>query len=128
MKISFNLFVCTRYRLNGGRLSAKFGGLNFSRLYFDSISYVPSGRASKSNILTYQYQHAETQVMNAVRAELAQRDMQVLANIHDAIIVHQRLSADDRWLIEQKMTQSTGNDYWSLSERRVDGFKWRNES
>jgi hypothetical protein len=81
MKISFNLFVCTRYRLNGGRLSAKFRRLNFNRLYFDSISYAPSGRASKSKILSYLFQHDETHVMNAVKAALAQRDVQVLANI-----------------------------------------------
>jgi hypothetical protein len=91
-------------------------------LHKDPLLTTPSGRASKSKILAYLYQHAETHVMNVVRAELAQRDMQVLANIHDAIIVRQRLSADDRWLIEQKMRVGSGNQYWSLSERRVEGF------
>lgn len=93
------------------------------QLHKDPLLTTPSGRASKSKILAYLYQHAETHVMNVVRAELAQRDVQVLANIHDAIIVRQRLSADDRWLIEQAMCASSGNKHWTLSERRVESFK-----
>jgi len=41
-------------------------------------------------VLAYAYQHAETEVMDVVRAEIRRLGKTVLANIHDAIVVRER--------------------------------------
>ena len=72
---------------------------------------------------THLLQHAKTHDMNAVWAELTKRRIQVLADIHDAIIIRQRLSRDDMWVFIEEMQASNGNQYWRLSERQIDSFK-----
>ncbi|MCX7246798.1 MAG: hypothetical protein NTX31_03845 [Burkholderiales bacterium] len=82
-----------------------------------------SGRISKSKVMAYLYQHAETAVMDIVRAELKTLGRTVLANIHDAIIIRHKLSAYDREEIEYKMRASTGIDYWRLGETKLKRYK-----
>lgn len=43
----------------------------------------------------------------------------VLANIHDAIVVKQRLSADLKHEIEWRMEERTKNPYWRLGAKQV---------
>ena len=71
------------------------------------------GRVSQSKVMAFLYQHQETAVMDIVRDTLEQLNKTVLANIHDAIILKHRLSADDKHEIELRMQQS-GNPYWRL--------------
>lgn len=82
-----------------------------------------SGRASKSKVVAYWYQHAETEVMDVVRVELKTLGKTVLASIHDAIIVRNRLSYDDKIDIERKMCEATVNDYWKLGEKKIKRYQ-----
>ena len=85
----------------------------------DSLLMTPSGRLSKSRILAYMYQHAETLVMNACRAGLAQFGRTVLASIHDAIVIRERLSQYELEVIVDHMRSITHNRYWSLTGREL---------
>ena len=78
-----------------------------------------SGRTSKSKIVAYMYQHEETEVMNIVRAALQEFGKTVLANIHDAIVVRNRLTAGEKHEIELRMREQTSNPYWSLGAKEV---------
>jgi hypothetical protein len=78
-----------------------------------------SGRPSKAKVIAFLYQHEETAVMDIVRGTLAEHGKTVLANIHDAIVVKQRLSADLKYEIEWRMHEQTGNPYWQLGAKQV---------
>ena len=82
-----------------------------------------SGRPSKPKVIAYLYQHEETQVMNIVREALKDSNHIVLANIHDAIVVRQRLSEDTQQEIQFRMRDLTGNPYWVLSGKQIK--RWR---
>jgi hypothetical protein len=73
-----------------------------------------SGRSSKPKVIAYLYQQDETAVMNIVRHAMIEFNKTILANIHDAIIVKQRLTADDKHEIELRMQEQSGNPYWRL--------------
>ena len=57
--------------------------------------------------------------MNIVRNVLEEFGKTVLASIHDAIVVRQRLSADLKHEIELRMQERTNNAYWSLGAKQV---------
>jgi hypothetical protein len=52
--------------------------------------------------------------MDVVRHTLAKLNKTVLANIHDAIVLKQRLRVDDKHEIEMCMQEQTDNPYWRL--------------
>lgn len=81
-----------------------------------------SGQVSKSKVLAYLYQHAETYAMDFARAELKRLGHTVLASVHDAIFVRHKLSAYDKDKIEQKMRSKTGIDYWHLDFTEVKAY------
>ena len=78
-----------------------------------------SGNPSKSKVVAFLYQHDETEVMDIVRATLAEHGRTVLANIHDAIVVKHRLSAYLKEEIELRMQERTNNTYWSLGSKQL---------
>ena len=78
-----------------------------------------SGRPSKSKVIAYMYQHEETEVMDIVREALQEFGKTVLANIHDAIVVRQKLNAGDKYEIEERMRARTENPYWSLGAKEI---------
>lgn len=80
------------------------------------------GRTSKSKVMAYLYQHAETLVMDVVRKELKKRGIAVLASIHDAIITRTKLSAYDKGKIEQRMRDFSGIAYWNLKEEHIKRY------
>ena len=82
-----------------------------------------SGRTSKSKVVAYQYQHAETIVMDIVRKELGILQREVLANVHDAIVIRSKLSDYDREKIEYKMRDTTGIEYWRLGETKYERYE-----
>ncbi len=57
------------------------------------------------------YQHEETTAMDIVRRAVIEHGKTVLANIHDAIIVKQRLGAELKQEIELRMQEQTANPY-----------------
>jgi len=78
---------------------------------------------SRAKVLAFAYQHAETEVMDVVRAEMKRLGKTVLANIHDALVVRERLLTDDRMAIEDAMRTQTGNPYWRLTARQITRFE-----
>jgi hypothetical protein len=73
-------------------------------------------RRSKSKILAWLYQHAETIMMDIVRGELDKLGVGVKANIHDAIVVDRQLTAQERAHIESVVQQQTNVDGFALGE------------
>jgi hypothetical protein len=75
-----------------------------------------SGRRSDSRVLAWLYQHAETIMMDLVRDELDKLGVGVKANIHDAIVVDRKLSAQERAHIESVVRQQTNVNGFALGE------------
>ncbi len=73
-------------------------------------------RINKSKVLAFLYQQAETIIMDSVRKDLAKLKIQVLANIHDAIVVRQRIPNNELIKIQNKIRKATGLEYWTLGE------------
>ena len=71
---------------------------------------------SKSQRASWLFQHAETEMMNIVRKQLQKLGKTVLANVHDAIIVRQRLTASELLAIEKIVRTSTNVQYFALGE------------
>lgn len=88
-------------------------------LLLKKILTTASGRISKAKFLAHEYQHAETEVMEVVRTELAEMGHELVANIHDAIVIRNRLSKGQKSKIEDLMRQSTQNEHWSLGEKQL---------
>ena len=66
--------------------------------------------------ISWLFQHAETIMMKIVRDELQKLGKTVLANVHDAIVVRQQLTASELLAIEQIVRTSTNVQYFSLGE------------
>ncbi len=81
-----------------------------------------SGRISNSKLMSYLYQQSETIVMDIVRREVQSMYHTVLANVHDAIYIRQRLLKTDKQLIEMKMRSGTGLQFWFLDEEKITGY------
>jgi hypothetical protein len=66
--------------------------------------------------IVWLYQHAETIMMDMVRAEVKKSANTVLANVHDAVVVRNQIPARLLAKIERKVRQRTGVDYFRLGE------------
>jgi len=75
-----------------------------------------SGNMSRSKLLAWLYQNAETIAMDIVRSELRKIGVAVQANIHDAIVVDRKLSDSEVKCIEQAVIATTNLAYFSLGE------------
>lgn len=93
------------------------------QLLSKSYLQTKSGRASKPKVIAYLYQQNETAVMDIVRNAMIEFDKTILANIHDAIIIKQRLSVDDKHEIELRMQEQTGNPYWRLGATQLERWE-----
>ena len=71
---------------------------------------------SSAQKIVWLYQHAETIMMNMVRAEVKKSGNTVLANVHDAVVVRNQISAKLLAKIERKVQNRTGVDYFRLGE------------
>ena len=74
------------------------------------------GRLSKSKVLAWLYQNAESIIMNFVRDELKNFNVAVLANIHDAIVVNRKLTTSEVQHILQAISIKTNLSYFGLGE------------
>ncbi len=81
-----------------------------------------SGRISNSKLMSYLYQQSETIVMDIVRREVRAMHHTVLANVHDAIYIRERLLTTDKQFIELKMRRETGLQFWFLDEEKITGY------
>ena len=73
---------------------------------------------SQAQKVVWLFQHAETIMMDLVRDELMALKKTVLANVHDAIVIRQRLSASELSKIEQHVRTTTKIGYFALGETR----------
>lgn len=74
-------------------------------------------KAYKSNQkISWLFQHAETEMMKLVRDELQKLGKTVLANVHDAIVVRQPLTASELLAIEELVRAKTKVQYFQLGE------------
>lgn len=76
------------------------------------------GYNSRSKLISWLYQHAETIMMDMVRKELKKLGKTVLANVHDAIVVRERLTKSELLEIESIVRTSTNVQYFALGETR----------
>lgn len=74
------------------------------------------GYNSRSKLISWLYQHAETIMMDMVRKELKKLGKTVLANVHDAIVVRERLTKSELLAIENKVRRKTHVEYFALGE------------
>ena len=96
---------------------------NDPTLLINPILQTESGRISKSKVMAYLYQTAETKVMNIISNEIKALGKNVLARIHDAIFIDTKLSNYDRQNIEFKVREITGIDYITIDEEKLKGFR-----
>ncbi len=66
--------------------------------------------------ISWLFQHAETLMMNIVRKKLQKLGKTVLANVHDAIVVRERLTASELLAIEKLVKRITKVQYFALGE------------
>jgi hypothetical protein len=71
---------------------------------------------SSAQKIVWLYQHAESIMMDIVRAEVKKSGNTVLANVHDAVVVHNQIPAKLLAKIERKVQQRTGVSYFRLGE------------
>ncbi len=71
---------------------------------------------SSAQKIVWLYQHAETIMMDMVRAELKKSGNTVLANVHDAVVVGNQIPAQLLAKIERKVQLRTGVGYFRLGE------------
>ena len=72
----------------------------------------------QSQKISWLYQHAETIMMNIVRDMLRTLGKTVLANVHDAIVVRERLTEKERLAIENLVRAKSKVDYFALGETK----------
>ena len=81
-----------------------------------------NSRFDTKKLMAYLYQQAETQHMNTVVDYLRYKGRDVLARIHDALIIRDKLSTDDKHELELMMRDEFNNQYWKLGHSHVRGF------
>lgn len=73
-------------------------------------------KPKNSSILSYLYQHAETEVMDIFRNHARHNNLTILANVHDAIYLRNKLSGSLLTQITNDIHSISGNTYWFLNE------------
>jgi hypothetical protein len=71
---------------------------------------------SAAQKIVWLYQHAETIMMDMVRAEVKKSGNTVLANVHDAVVVRNQIVAKLLDKIERKVQNRSGVGYFRLGE------------
>jgi hypothetical protein len=61
--------------------------------------------------------------MDVVTQAAAKHGRQPIARVHDAIFFRKRLSLDLKLDIEDEMRDQTGNPYWRLSSKALEGYR-----
>jgi len=92
-------------------------------LLADTELQTASGRISKSKLMSFLYQQSESIVMDIVRKEVTAVYKTILASVHDAIYINERLHSADKKRIELLMRKETGLQFWYLDEEKITGYK-----
>jgi hypothetical protein len=73
--------------------------------------------------ISWLFQHAETLMMDIVRTEVKKLGKNVIANVHDAIVVRERLSNSELNEIQAIVRKATCVDYFALGETKYMRIK-----
>jgi hypothetical protein len=95
---------------------------NSSELLALDFLKTEGGRVSKSKVLAYLYQHAETEAMDLVCSVAANYGHVSIARVHDAVFFRSRLGPDLKQEIEFKLQDATNNKYWYLSPKQLKRY------
>ena len=60
--------------------------------------------------------------MNVVRKVASEKNLTLLANIHDAVIFKENISDAMKKELEAAMRKHTGNPYWALGKKQLKGW------
>jgi hypothetical protein len=71
---------------------------------------------SQAQKVVWLFQHAETEMMRIVRKKLQKLGKTVLANVHDAIVIRERLTRKELVAIEKLVRRITKVQYFALGE------------
>ena len=82
-----------------------------------------SGRVSKSKVLAFLYQHAETKAMDLICSLAAKQGHFPVARVHDAVFFRSRLGPDFKHELEFKLHDATHNKYWHLSPKQLKRYE-----
>ena len=82
-----------------------------------------SGRVSKSKVLAFLYQHAETKAMDLICSLAAKQGHFPIARVHDAVFFRSRLGPDLKQELEFKLHDATHNKYWYLSPKQLKRYE-----
>ena len=82
-----------------------------------------SGRVSKSKIMAWLFQHAETHIMDLVAKEVEKSHNEVIARVHDAIFVKYKISKYQLENIEKHICDYSNIKYWKLKEEKINRYK-----
>lgn len=82
-----------------------------------------SGRVSKSKIMAWLFQHAETHIMDLIAAEVKRSHNEVIARVHDAIFVKYKISKYQLETIEKHICEYSNIKYWKLKEEKIRRYK-----
>ena len=82
-----------------------------------------SGRVSKSKVLAFLYQHAETKAMDLICSLAAKQGRFPVARVHDAVFFRSRLGPDFKHELEFKLHDATHNKYWHLSPKQLKRYE-----
>jgi hypothetical protein len=96
--------------------------LSLPDLMSETCVYTAGGRPSKSKVLAYLYQHAETDAMNLVCAVAREYGHEPIARVHDAVFFRCRLGPDLKQEMELALQEATGNKYWHLSPKQLKRY------
>jgi hypothetical protein len=82
-----------------------------------------SGRVSKSKIMAWLFQHAETHIMDLVAKEVEKSHNEVIARVHDAIFVKYKIYKYQLENIEKHICDYSNIKYWKLKEEKINRYK-----
>ena len=74
---------------------------------------------TKSKVIAWLYQHAETKNMGRIYEYLSSAGIEVIARVHDAFFVRTRLSSEMLTDIHTSMRECTGIQYFNLGETEI---------
>jgi len=80
-----------------------------------------SGSLSKAKVIAYLYQQSETVIMDYIHGEIESRGITVIARVHDAIFVKNRLG-ERKEEIEYLLQSNTENKYWHMTMKELEPF------
>lgn len=124
-----NFYACqeaAEYMEENKRMDAiitEYAKENDPALLNDTEFRTEKGRFSNSKLMSYLYQQSESIVMDIVRKEVKAVYKKILANVHDAIYINEKLHSADKKRIEMLMRRKTGLQFWYLDEEKISGYK-----